>query len=76
MCSGVKQEVYDFQASLVMSSHMGPPKTENNLCVCVATWDANLEESEPFVVIEHHLEALVVDDGEEASISKIINSLR
>lgn len=40
------------------------------------TRDTNLEEGEPFVIVEHHLEALVVDDGEEAGISKIINSLR
>lgn len=41
--------------------------------VCVS---ADLEEGKPLVVIQHHLEALVVDDGEEAGISKIINSLR
>lgn len=62
-----------------MRGHMASPETENNLLyVCVVsneTW-TDLEEAEPLVVVENNLKALVVDDGEETSISKIINSLR
>lgn len=58
-----------------MRSHTVSPKMEKNPGEG-DTRDTNLEEGEPFVIVEHHLEALVVDDGEEAGISKIINSLR
>lgn len=31
-----------------------------------------LEEAKPLVPIEHHFEALVVDDGEEACVAQLI----
>lgn len=36
----------------------------------------DLEEPKPLVVIEHHLEALVVDESEEAGVAEVVHSNR